>query len=389
MRILILHNHYQHLGGEDIVVQQEADELKKRGYEVRILADKNKKGLKGFMQYGLYGFNIFSADKLSKEVKSFNPDVIHIHNLHYAIGPWIVRKLKKLNLPIVMTLHNFRLICPSATLFYNGKLHTESIHEDFPWTAVRQKALDNSFLKSFLTAFAYWFHRKIGTWNSINSYFTFSQFSKDIFVQSKLNIPANKFVIKPNFAPTPTIHSIEKESFKHFVYIGRLSVEKGIIPLLKATSETNHQLLIYGDGPLREQVEEYAKQFSNIEYRGFKPKEELQEELKRANALIVPSICYEGMPMGIIEAFALGTPVIGSNIGILNEMVTTLQTGLHFDPNKTSSIINGLNSWKELDSATKQQISQNCIDVYNKNYTSNSNIHILEEIYYNAIKENE
>ena len=389
MRILILHNYYQHLGGEDIVVHQEVDALKKHGHEVLVMTDKNKKGLKGLLQYGLYPFNKLASIKLMKEINCFAPDVIHLHNIHYALGPLIVRSIRKKNYPLVMTLHNFRLICPSATLFYNNNIHRESIFEKFPWQAVKSKALDNSFLKSLITAFTYWLHNKIGTWNMISYYFTLSAFAKNILIESQIDISNNKFIVKPNFCNVAT-ESINKKVFEdYFIYVGRLSAEKGVIPLIKAFSKMNHRIKIYGDGPLRKEVEAYANLYRNIEYMGFKDKDFLNEEVKKANALIVPSICYEGMPMGILEAFSLGTPVLCSNIGVMSQMITPMKTGLHFEANSPLSIADCVNQWSRLNIEEKMIMSINCINDSKKLYSLNKSIDILEITYKKAIEENE
>lgn len=389
MRILILHNYYQHLGGEDIVVHQEVDALKKRGHEVLVVTDKNKKRLKGLIQYGLYPFNIWASMKLMNKINRFAPDIIHLHNIHYAIGPLIVRSIRKKKYPLVMTLHNYRLICPSATLFYNNNIHRESIYERFPWQAVKSMALDNSFFKSLITAFTYWFHNKIGTWNMISYYFTLSTFAKNILVESQIDISQNKFIVNPNFCNVPS-QSINKKIFEdYYIYVGRLSAEKGIISLIKAFSEMNHHIKIYGDGPLRKEVEAYSNLYPNIEYLGFKDKDFLNEEIKKANAMIVPSICYEGMPMGILEAFSLGTPVLCSNIGVLNQMIKPMQTGLHFEANSPLSMADCVNKWSRLRTDEKITMSFNCINDSKKLYSSNRSIDVLEITYKKAIEENE
>ncbi|MCI0921626.1 glycosyltransferase family 4 protein [Sphingobacterium rhinopitheci] len=388
MRILVLHNYYQHSGGEDTVVQQEYNELSKQGHQVKIISEKNKKGLQGLLQFALYPLNIIISKRLTNEIDLFNPDIIHVHNLHYGIGPFLIRKLKKKGYPIVMTLHNFRLICPSATLFYNGSVHTESIKEDFPWTAVKNKALDHSLVKTFITAYTYWIHKKINTWQLVDRYFTFSNFSKAIFNESSLGVDPNKFTVKPNFVNS-TIASTEKVFRDYYIYIGRLSEEKGIIQLLEAISKTDYRIKIFGTGPLEKQVQDYADINSNIEYLGFQNKEILQKEINSANALIVPSVCYEGMPMTIIEAFAMGTPIICSNIGILKQMVVPLYTGIQFDPYNRASIISALDTWSNMDIHTKELISKNCINEFQNKYTAKIYISLIEEVYQQLIKENE
>jgi len=128
-------------------------------------------------------------------------------------------------------------------------------------------------------------------------------------------------------------------------------------------------------------VEELQAQYTNIEYMGFHSQERLRKELETATALIVPSVCYEGMPMSILEAFAKGTPVVASNIGILQEMVVPLFTGLSFDPYQKESIKRALAEWIALSQAQKEEIGNNCRQVYEKNYTVAQNMHRLLAIY--------
>src|SRR5690606_32909033 len=128
MRILIIHNQYQHIGGEDFVMGQEMEALRKN-HEVDLYTVRNQKGWKGYLQYFLYPINWSEVKKIKQRMEEFKPDIIHIHNLHYALGPLFILHIKKMKIPIVMTLHNFRLICPSATLYFEGNIFVNSIKE--------------------------------------------------------------------------------------------------------------------------------------------------------------------------------------------------------------------------------------------------------------------
>ncbi len=381
MRIFIIHNFYQHAGGEDTVFHQEVRELSKQ-HEVEVFTCKNSKGWKGILQYGCYPWNVFVSTQISKRVRQFRPDVVHIHNMHYALGPWIIRTLHQLGAPIVLTLHNYRLLCPSATLFFRGKLFKNSIHEDFPWTAVKNRVLEGSFVKTLITGFTYWFHRKIGTWNMVESFIVLSDFAKHMFTTSTFPVPATRFVVKSNAVD---VMPVSEKREDQFVYIGRLSEEKGILPLLEAFADLQANIDVFGLGPQQNQVETLAQQHPNIHYKGFQNKEILSRALASANALLVPSVCYEGMPMTIIEAYGYGTPVLASNIGILSEMVVPLFTGLHFDPYSPGSIKETVLAWENLDRSQKEQIYRNCREEYVKQYTIPENIEKLEIIYRQAI----
>jgi len=383
MRILVIHNFYQHAGGEDAVFRQEVEELEKE-HDVKTLTFQNKKGWRGALQYLAYPWNIRAMWKIKKSIKSFAPDIVHIHNLHYASGPWLIRNIYRLGIPVVMTLHNFRLLCPSASLFHYGQLFTKSLRQNFPWTAVRMRVLDHSFTKTFLTAFTYWLHRKLGTWNKVAKFIVLSDFAKSLFTESTFPVEDDKFIVRPNSVDaTPKITT----DGDGFVYIGRLSEEKGIVPLLRAFKHLPFPLTIYGSGPQQDIIERFADKFKHIRYFGHQPSEVLRTAINHADALIVPSVCYEGMPLTIIEAYAQGTPVLASNIGILNKMVLPLYTGMHFNPYDKEDIRRIVAEWINLNETTKQQIRENCIIEYKKHYTVQKNIDKLISIYREATQQ--
>lgn len=379
MRIFVLHNHYQDKGGEDIVFAQEVDELRQR-HQVQTMTFTNKKGWRGLLQFLFYPWNIFATKKTIQQIAAFRPDIVHVHNIHYAVGPLLFRALYKRGIPVVFTLHNFRLLDPSASLFYKGNVYMPDLKADFPWESVRLKVLDNSLLKTFWTAFAYYLHKKTGTWRHVDKYLTFSHFAKECLVNSSLRIKPAQIAIKPNFVQ-PLASSEATDRKDYFVYIGRLSIEKGVLPLLRAFSRSDIQIKIFGDGPLREEVVRTASQHPNIEYEGFQDKTVLNKHLRTCQALIVPSICYEGMPLSLLEAFSAGTPVLASRIGILEEMIKEGIHGLHFEANDPDSMIHTLDKWKTLPKDHKQIISINCQKAYLEKYSPEKNVILLEEIY--------
>ncbi len=382
MRIFIIHNFYQHPGGEDAVFRQEVEELSKK-HQVEVYNPQNKKGLKGIRQFLSYPMNISVAREIIAATSRFKPDIIHIHNLHYAIGPWVIRKIGTLGIPIVMTLHNYRLLCPSASLFHRGEIFTQSLKENFPWTAVRKRVLDDSLPKTFLTAFTYWLHRKIGTWDKVSLFIVLSDFAKQNFRKSTFtNGNVDKFRVRPNSIASSQLDLPRQNKF---VYIGRLAEEKGILPFLRAIAPLQINMEIYGSGPQQAAVKQLEKEYSHIHYRGFRSSNELTQAIAQADALIVPSICFEGMPMAILEAFAQSTPVLASRIGILEEMVLPLYTGLLFDPFDQRSIQQALQKWLTLDDQEKTQIGTNCKTEYQTNYRLDKNMNKLLAIYEEAI----
>lgn len=384
MRILIIHTFYQEPGGEDTVFRQE-NELLRGDHEIELLTFQNKKGWKGALQTLFSFWNIAAAYRVRKCIKNFKPQVVHIHNTHYASGPIILRTIHKLGIPLVMTLHNFRILCPSAILYHNQQLFLSSLKENFPWTAVKNKVMDRSAIKTFVLALNYWFHRRIGTWNMVDRYIALSGFAKKLFVDSTLHVPAQKFMIKPNF--TFPIQSTVDAYEDYFIYIGRLTEEKGILNLLKVFSKTDSKIIIIGDGTLKQEVIDAANHHANIKYLGFRSRDEILPLVEKAEALLVPSVWFEGMPMTILEAFSVGTPVIGSDIGALSELIVPNKTGLLFNPQSVDNMLTTIQQWKNYSIQEKYNIRQTTKAFYFSNFTPEENKKQLLEIYNQAIQD--
>lgn len=387
MRILIIHNLYQNPGGEDVVVQHEA-KLLSESANVRTLLFQNLKGIRGFFQFLTYPFNFGSSRRILKEIHSFKPDIIHIHNLHYAIGPKVIKSIHDLGLPIVMTLHNYRLLCPTATFYRHGKIFTDSLTQSFPWSAVKKGAHEGSVLKTFWIALTYFLHKKLGTWNKVDQYIALTQFAKNQITRSAIGIAPQKITVKPNFIAIPTIEK-EVAKAKHrsnYLFVGRLTAEKGIYTLIEAFKASKKPLVIIGDGPLRGYVEENCNASSNIKYLGPKTREEVKELMASANALIFPSEWYEGMPMTIIEAFSTGASVIASKLGAMQEMINDGEWGFLFEPGNSRSLNEAIARWEALDPTSQEQFRNNAKNRYKHSYTPEINRRQLLDIYTALLK---
>jgi glycosyltransferase involved in cell wall biosynthesis len=384
MKILIVHTYYQQKGGEDAIFQQECNLLSETE-EVKGIHFHNKGGWKGALMFLVSIWNIGIVSKIKKEIKEFKPDVIHIHNWHFAIGPQVIRMIGKSDIPLVLTLHNFRLLCPSGTLLHNGKLVTESVKAKFPWNAIRSKVYRNSVIQTFWLAFIVWLHRKIGTWKLVTRFIVNTNFSKSLHEDSTLNLQSDRFVVNPNFLYPPVKKDIERE--KHFLFVGRLAEEKGITILLTAFEKSGYQLHIAGDGPLKQLVEENCRKNFNIQYLGRLDKEEVLESLQNCTALVFPSIWFEGMPMTIIESFAVGTPVIASNLGAMASMIKNGYNGLHFEAGNVNDLLQQLHFWSALPEEEKQQYYLNSVKDYEETYSPRKIRDGLLTIYQSAIRE--
>lgn len=386
MKILLIHTYYQLRGGEDAIFEQECELLRKDN-EVHTLVFHNKGGLKGAFEFFLSIWNWSSAKKVKKIISEVKPDLVHIQNWHFASGPIIIRSVKKLGIPVVLTLHNFRLLCPSSTLLLDGKVFLDSLKVDFPWLAVKHKVYRNSMLQTFWLSFIVWFHKKIGTFKNVDRYIlAMTDFAKNFYVESTLKLSELQIVIKPNFVEVK--QPLNQERGINFLFIGRLMEEKGIRILLEAFKQTPHKLVIAGDGLLKNEVTQACKEFPNITYIGNLKKDEVIQEMQRCTALIFPSIWYEGMPMTILEAFAVGTPVIGSKLGAMEHMIQNNVNGLHFEPGNSVALLNKINEWQQMSTLKKQSFYDEALLSYKRLYTPEKNRQMLLKIYDDVLKMN-
>lgn len=347
--------------------------------EVFSLTFRNRKGLRGVWQTLWSPWNIWAGRRIKRAIERHRPDVVHIHNLHYAIGPLAVRVAKGMGVPVVMTLHNYRLLCPSATLFHNGEVFTASLHAGFPWEAVRKGVHSHSVVKTWWLAVTNWIHRKAGTWQMVDRYITLTDFAKRLFVDSSFGVVAEKFVTKPNFVVDGTKTAVPRGH--HFLFIGRLTQEKGVQVLLDAFAGTDYQLRIAGDGPLCSLVMEVTQTSPNITYLGNLNRSAINQQLAECAALLFPSIWYEGLPMTLIEAFAAGTPVIASDLGAMRSLVHEGENGWRFTANDAVALRQKVAEWLHTDDSYKVRISRQARDEYQQHYTAARNKKLLLTCY--------
>jgi glycosyltransferase involved in cell wall biosynthesis len=385
MKILIIHTAYHYKGGEDSVVESEKNLLQTNGHDVCALIFKNPDNqVKALAIFLIALFNPVSYFKVIKAIKRFQPDVIHVHNWHFAASPAIFYAARKKRIPVVYTLHNFRLLCPSGILFHNGKLFLDSLRQNFPWEAVKKRVYRNSTLQTLWLAFVVWFHHRIGTWNKIDRYIALTSFGKDVFISSEFTVLSQRIIVKPNFILSEKTPEIKRQS-DSFLFIGRLSEEKGIDCLSDAFKSTSLKLKIGGNGPLIGAVKDISEEYLNIQYLGSLEKEQVQRYMQKSTALIFSSIWYEGMPMTIIEAFSQGLPVIASNLGAMSFMVEDGYNGLLFEAGNSADLQAKLIEWQNKSQTEKELFSKNAYQTYLENYTPEKNLSQLTAIYNSVI----
>ncbi|MDB5138951.1 MAG: hypothetical protein JWR12_867 [Mucilaginibacter sp.] len=384
MRVLIIHTVYKLKGGEDSVVLNEMELLKSAGADVELLEFSNTGNT--LLKVLQLPFNYGSFIKTKKKITSFKPDVVHIHNLHFAGSPSVIYAIKKFNIPIVLTIHNYRLLCPSATLFYNGQIYTRSLVQNFPIDAVLKGAYLNSKVLTLWVSFSLWLHQWLGTWTLVSGYIILGQHTKEIFSDSKLGSLTEKMFLKPNFC----FESVKPDDQQgtYYLYVGRLSEEKGLNLLLEAFSENGLQLKIAGGGPLQNDVIARSKVCPNIHYIGSVDKTAVNSLLKDAIALIFPSQWYETFGMVIIEAFSAGVPVIATKLGQMKFTIKNEYNGLLFEPGNKDDLSRKVLFYDRLTAEQKSIYKRNARQSYDAQYSPGKNIVELNNVYEVALTRN-
>lgn len=322
MRVLQIHNRYRNAGGEDAVVEAEAEVLADAGHQVEQLIRRNPQGAFHAGAELLFSpWNPLTRRSGARAVDTASPDVAHVHNTWFTLTPSIFPALKRRGIPVVMTLHNYRLTCANALLFRNGG-PCELCVEGSPWNAVRYGCYRGSKAASLPAAATIQLNRLLGTWvNSVDTFIALTEFQHRIMVRS--GIPAERVVVKPNFGADPGERDVAPSDSNLVLFAGRLSEEKGLRLLLDAwrdASPDTLRLTVAGDGPARPSLAEHLP--PGVDMTGRLTSDEIASLMLRARALIIPSLWYEGLPQILIEAFAAGLPTVVSDQGGPGQIVT-------------------------------------------------------------------
>lgn len=338
--VLQVHTRYREAGGEDAVVDAERRLLEGAGLSVEQVIFDNaelREGLSVADDLRLARDAVWSSAaqrRVRRALRATGAQVVHVHNTFAAASPSVYRAAVDLGVPVVQTLHNYRLVCPAATAFRDGHPCTDCVGRWVPWPSVLHACVRGSRRQSLVAAGLATFHRARGTFRrEVDCYLALTEFQRQLLVAGGL--PATRIRVVPNFLdndPGPG-----QEDRDGVVFVGRLSEEKGIVPLIEAAAMVPGHITIVGDGPMRRLVERAAAD-GTVTYRGPLSSAAVFEALRTAVALVCPSIWFEGMPMVLLEAFATATPVIASRIGSLGDLVENERTGLLVPPSDAGGL---------------------------------------------------
>ena len=385
MRILSVHNRYQIRGGEDESRQSEENLLREMGHQVEVYEEHNDR-ISTMNPLRLASKTIWSQEshKITKQrLQQKTHDIIHVQNFFPLISPSVYYAAKEQGVPVVQTLRNYRLLCPNALFFRDGEVCEDCLGKFVPLPGVIHGCYRESQVASTAVASMITVHRTLRTWvNMVDIYIALTEFARQKFIEGGL--PAEKIVVKPNFVnPDP---GVGKGSGGYALFVGRLSVEKGLDTLLAAWEKLSQQmpLKIVGEGPLAPLVESAVKRLPSVEWLGRRPMSEVHELMGEAKFLIFPSKWYETFGRVAVEAFAKGTPVIAANIGAIAELVDDRNTGLKFQPGDSVDLANKV-EWALTHPQELAQMRLSARAEFEAKYTAKKNYSRLMEIY-NQVK---
>ncbi len=384
MNVVLVHNFYQQPGGEDQVFAAEAALLEAHGHQVtRYTVHNDAVAEMGSFALALATvWNGAQYRALRDLFRSVGPDVVHVHNTLPLVSPAVYDAAQAEGAAVVQTLHNYRMICPSALLFRDEAPCELCVGKTFAWPGVVHACYRGSRAATAVVATSLAAHRLRGTYErGIDRYVALTEFARERFVAGGL--PADRIVVKPNFLATDPGPGDGVGGYALFV--GRLSPEKGLRVLQAAWREIGGAmpLRVIGDGPLGEEVAAWAASSEGVTWLGRRSSAEVREAMKGAALLVVPSTWYEGLPMTIVEALAVGTPVVASRLGALESLVDDGRTGRTFDPGDGASLAAAV-LWAVDHPKALRAMRVAARQEYERRYTAEANHAQLMQVYRDA-----
>jgi glycosyltransferase involved in cell wall biosynthesis len=387
MRVMVIHNRYRSTSasGENAVAEQEIALLRSAGHEV-VTYERESDEINGFSlpRKALVPASVIWSQHdhraLRRVLRSTKPDVAHVHNTFPLISPAAIHACGSERVPVVTTLHNYRLICANGLLFRDGAPCERCVGHS-PWSGVLYACYRGSRTATFPIALNIATHRLFGTWvKGVSRFVVLSDFARRTFAASGL--PESKLRVKPNFVPRPD--RVRSDAGESILYLGRLSAEKGVDLLLESGADSRLDVLIVGDGPERQALTAMAaRRNAPAQFLGHLPRDRCLDLLRRARMLILPSRVYEGFPIAILEAYAHGVPVIAPSHGPFPEIVENERTGMLFEPGNARDLAAKIQALQHED--VSHAMGDQARRRYEERYTPERSLELLMDIYGEAV----
>lgn len=400
MRILLINNSHSIKGGADRVYFNTGKLLEDNRHDVQYfstidleneptdfskyfvkVSDKRKGNfatkISGVKDY-IYNRDAYS--NLCRLIKECKPEVAHIHLFCGGLSPSILKALKMNNIPIVQTVHDYRLLCPAnAFLDADNQICEKCINKSYFQCAIKKCVDGNIFYSTMVALEAYYRKYFINPLDYINHFIFVSRFSqlKHIeFDDRYTNVSSHLF----NFTTIPDVYPVAEKG-EYFLYFGRLSKEKGVLTLIDAATKTGIKLKIVGTGPMFDEIQAYASTNANIQVLGHQSGSAITDIIKKSSFIIVPSEWYENNPMTVLEAFAIGKPVIGAKIGGIPEIINDGKTGYLFDSRNTHDLERSIQRATNLSEQEYSEMSENARNFALSDFSAGPHYLKLMQIY--------
>jgi len=371
MRVLVLHNRYRQPGGEDRVVASEVQMLRSYGIEVELFEADNNANALPLLAGAAWSKQMY--EKVRAVCRRYRPEVAHLHNFWMALTPSAIEACRSMGVPVVQSLHNFRLLCANALFLRDGKICTDCLGKT-PWRGIVHRCYNGSALASAAVVNMIASNRARDTWAGVDAFITPSSHARSLFVAAGFD--SGRICVKPNFVPDPGLAAAPPSKSKTIVYTGRLSAEKGLRNLASAWEKiSGGELVVIGNGPERESLA-----VPRVTLAGALNHAEVIRAIHNARAVVLPSLCFETFGNAIAEAYACGRPVIASDIGALGEIVHHRRTGLKFEPGNMVQLSACLTEVLN-DAALADRLGENARSEYLDRYTPRRNLQLLMEVY--------
>ncbi len=383
MKVLAVHNSYQQAGGEDRVFAAEVELLASRGHEVMRLTAHNDavRGVSALALGCRTTWSVSTYREMRDMLRRQRPDIVHVHNTLPLLSPAVYYAAHAARVPVVQTLHNYRLLCPQSLLLRDGKICEACVGRRVALPGIAHACYRGSRAATAAVAMMLSVHGLMGTWtNRVSRYIALTEFMRQKFLTA--GFAPRQVVVKPNFvAPDP---GLGPHRDGYALFVGRLAQEKGIRTLLEAWRHLGPgiPLKIVGDGPLQALLQIAPP---GVEWLGRRSREEVFALMQHARMLVFPSEWYEGFPLTISEAFATGLPVVASRLGGMAELVEDHQTGLLFTPGDPLALASAV-QWAGGHEGEVAEMGQRARAVYALKYTAGRNYELLRAIYQQVLE---
>lgn len=383
MKVLLVNKYHYLRGGAERAYFDMAKMLEEAGHEVAFFSmhhmeneetpysryfvenaeyhDKKLSLGKKLLLAGRLVYSLEAKRKMRAILRDFQPDIVHVHNVYHQLSPSIFSPVKKAGIPLVMTLHDYKLVSPNYSLFVRGKIWEET----GGWRCILDRAVHDSFLRSTLCAIETWTHRALGLYAQVDLFFSPSLFLKEKYYELGFR---GEIRYLPNALLSKVALPVAVERDPNlFLFFGRLSSEKGVDQLLRAwpSVRSPYRLKIVGEGPEKEALMKLAQELGireRIEFAGALYGIHLERAKAEAEAVILPSRWYENMPYALLESLQAGSVVIASRLGGMAERIQHGVNGFLFDPENTEELAWLMNDLVKLDLEKTREAARESVD---------------------------